>query len=77
MPSPPTGAANFNVLQDVDPDVTRIAEKMVNFQGVLSVLFLVVFIIVAATVAFVACGVGQVASPVDQMCQHSGVVCQD
>lgn len=46
---------DFNILKQVDPAVTRVADKAVNFQGVAVVIFFLVFLVVASIIAFTAC----------------------
>jgi hypothetical protein len=54
-PAPQIVVPEINLLKEVDPAVTRVADKAVNFQGVTGVISTIVIPVVAMFILFVGC----------------------
>jgi hypothetical protein len=54
-PPAPNVAPSIHLLKEVDPAITRVADKAVNIQGVTGTLSLIAFIIVALFIVLVGC----------------------
>ncbi|MEV4414520.1 SHOCT domain-containing protein [Catellatospora sp. NPDC049609] len=75
-PAPQIVVPEINLLKEVDPAVTRVADKAVDYQGVTSVLGIVAFIIVASIIAFGACSmISDRPSPGDHRGPSLGGIC--
>ncbi|WP_144120548.1 SHOCT domain-containing protein [Catellatospora sichuanensis] len=79
-PAPQVVVPNISLLKEVDPAVTRVADKAVNFQGVTGVIFMVIALVVAMFILFVGCSMvgGMNDGPLGSsgICDHPSVTCQ-
>lgn len=75
----------YSLLKEVDPAVTRVADKAVNFNGVSTIIFGVAFLIVLSIIGFAACSMSDGGgpgrdtnqhSPLGDLCNQPGVTCR-